>query len=91
MDAPARCIISPIMNAKPSFQQEIKWIINLRNGKSFGSSEDAIEYLNKFINEMDTVLFNALECHGSYVNEKVNGAGIPRKPAHWDIDVKLTK
>jgi hypothetical protein len=71
--------------------QKGKWVINLRNGIGFSSSEDAIDYLNKFIGEMDTVLFDALECYGSYVNEKVDKAGIPRKPAHWDIDVTLTK
>ena len=71
--------------------QKGKWVINLRNGKRFASSEDAIVYLNKFISEMGTILFEALECYGSYVNEKVKDAGIPRKPAHWDIDVNLTK
>jgi hypothetical protein len=71
--------------------QKGKWVINLRNGKWFKSSEDAIVYLNKFISEMDTVLFNALEYFGSYVNEKVDEAGIPGRPAHWDVDVKLTK
>ena len=71
--------------------QKGKWVINLRNGKRFNSSEDAIAYLGKFIDEMDAILFDALECYGSYVNEKMNEAGIPRKPAHWDIDVNLTK
>jgi hypothetical protein len=71
--------------------QKGKWIINLRNGISFSSSEDAFDYLNKFISEMDIVLFNALGCYGNYVNEKVNQAGIPRRSAHWDVDVKLTK
>ena len=71
--------------------QKGKWVINLRNGKGFGSSEDAIVYLDRFISEMDLILYNALECYGSYVNEKIKEAGIPRKPAHWDIDVNLTK
>jgi hypothetical protein len=71
--------------------QKGKWVINLRNGKRFNSSKEAIVYLNKFISKMDTVLFNALECYGAYVNEKVDEAGIPRKSAHWDVDVKLTK
>jgi hypothetical protein len=71
--------------------QKGKWVISLNNGKRFNSSEDAIVYLNRFIGEMDTILFNALECYGSYANEKVNEAGTPRKPAHWDVDVNLTK
>lgn len=71
--------------------QKGKWVIDLRNGKRFDSSNDAIAYLNKFVGELDAVLFDGLECYGSYVNEKVNEAGIPRKPGHWDNDVKLTK
>jgi hypothetical protein len=68
-----------------------KWVINLRNGKEFNSSKDAIAYLNRFIGRMGEILFDVLECYGNYVNEKVNKAGIPRKPGHWDNDVKLTK
>jgi hypothetical protein len=71
--------------------QKGKWVINLRNGKRFNSSKEAFIYLNEFIGGMDAILFDALECYGNYVNEKVNTAGIPRKPGHWDNDVKLTK
>jgi len=79
----------PINRTQPTIKG--KWLINLRNGKSAASLEEAIFYIRYYLRDLDQYLFEMLECYGKYVDEEILEGGILRKPSHWDTDVQSTR
>lgn len=79
----------PINRNKPEVKG--KWLVNLRNGKKSLSLEKAVFNIRFYLRDLNTTLFETLECYGDYVDEKIEEGGILRKPAHWDEDVKSTR
>lgn len=68
-----------------------KWLVNLQNGVRAGNIEEAFTTIRAYLEQIDTTLFTARECYGDYVDEKIVGGGITRKPAYWERDVRSTR
>lgn len=68
-----------------------KWLINLRNGRTFSSLDDSILHIRRFTRDLNGILFDTLECHGEYVEERVELGGATRKPSHWEEDIRSTR
>lgn len=86
---PRKRVNRPINKNQPDIKG--KWLVNLRNGKEAKSLDEAISHIRHYLRDMDTCLFESLECYGDYAGEKVAVGGIVRKPEHWDKDVQSTR
>ena len=86
---PRKRVNRPINKNQPGFKG--KWLINLRNGKETQSLDEAISHIRHYLRDMNTFLFETLECYGDYAGETIETGGIARKPSHWDVDVQSTR
>lgn len=86
---PKKRVNRPINRNQPGSKG--KWLINLRNGKESQSIDDAISGIYSFLQDLPSVLFQTLECYGSYVDETIDRGGIVRRSSFWDTDVKSTR
>ncbi|RME55888.1 hypothetical protein D6779_11660 [Candidatus Parcubacteria bacterium] len=68
-----------------------KWLIDLRNGRQSKDIEGAFSSIREYLEELDGVLFETLECYGSYVDEEISSGGITRVPKYWKHDVETTR
>lgn len=86
---PRKRVNRPINKNQPDIKG--KWLVNLRNGKEAKSLTEAVFHIRYYLRDMNTCLFESLECYGDYAGEKVDVGGIVRKPEHWDKDVQSTR
>ena len=86
---PRRRLNRPIRRAVSGLKG--KWLISLNCGNLSNSIEDSFSAIRRYIDGIDHILFEVLECYGNYENEEIGLGGIIRKPSHWDIDVESTR
>ncbi|MBI3195107.1 MAG: hypothetical protein HYZ34_11680 [Ignavibacteriae bacterium] len=68
-----------------------KWLIDFRHAMKFDSLEDAVKYMVTYPKQYDKIFKEQIDCWGEYENENIQTAGIPRKPEHWEEDLKVAK
>lgn len=68
-----------------------KWLVDLSNASRADNLDALIDLIRKYIRDRDRVLFEILECFGSFKGEDIPSGGITRRPEHWDTDVSETR
>ena len=86
---PRKRVNRPINRNQPDIKG--KWLINLHNGKESQSLDGSISNLRQYLQDLDKVLFETIECYGNYIDENIVAGGIVRNPAHWETDVQGTR
>lgn len=71
--------------------QKGKWLIDLRHGQRCGNLPELFQAIKSFLANRQAIFGEILECYGYYPGEEVSHGGIPRRPGHWDVDIKGTR
>ncbi|HEX9974184.1 MAG TPA: hypothetical protein VGD14_19095 [bacterium] len=71
--------------------QKGKWLIDLRNGRTCTNLLEIFEAIESYLKDRENIFLHTLDCYGKYFGEEIGQGGIPRKPAHWEVDVKETR
>ncbi len=79
----------PIRRNSPDLKG--KWLINLQNGQVAVTLDLAFAHIQRYLQELPTILVDYPACYGHYVDETVGSGGIERQPKHWDADIDATR
>lgn len=68
-----------------------KWLIDLRNGNTAPGMHELMGFVDGYIDQLNTLLFEMHACYGDYAGENIGEGGVVRQPSHWDKDVRSTR
>ncbi len=66
-----------------------KWLIDFRHAAKFETLEHAVKYMVNYPKQFKMIFKEEIDCWGTYEGEQIQMAGIPRKPKHWEEDLKV--